>query len=129
MNMMCASRVIAGVVHEDVDRPELAARRDSKNAVTSASSPTSHRPAQARPPRAAHAGDELRGRRVLLAIRDGDRRAALGQELGDAAADAARPAGDDGDTAVELKIVEGHGLTERVRGTVRELQSITSGFA
>ena len=81
---------------------------DSKNAVTSASAPTSHRSAQARPPRPRTAATNSAGRRVLLAIGDGDGGAALGEELRDAAADAARPAGHDGDTAVELQVVEGH---------------------
>ena len=55
-----------------------------------------------------HSGDELRRRRILFAIGDGDGCAAFRQELRDAAADAARPASDDGDTAVELQIVKGH---------------------
>ena len=113
MNMMCASRVIAGVVDQDVDRPELLRRPRRRTPCTARSSrdvalrrPRRGRRARApldRPPRAGV---------VLLAIGDGDRRAALGQQLGDAAADAARAAGDDGDAAVELKIVEGHVFDE-----------------
>ena len=81
---------------------------DSKNAVTSRFGADVAPLRPGAPAAPAHGGDELRRRRVLLAIGDGDGGAALGEELRDAAADAARPAGHDGDTAVELQVVEGH---------------------
>ncbi len=58
---------------------------------------------------AANRGHELRRRRVALAVRDGHRSTTLGEQLGDAAADPARSAGDDCDAAGELETVEGHG--------------------
>ena len=109
MNMMCTSRLIAGVVHEDVDGSQLAGDRFEKRRDVGFGADVAP-PGPGAPAAPAHVGDELRGRRVLLAIGDGDGGAALGEELRDAAADAARPAGDDGDTAVELEIVEGHWL-------------------
>ena len=124
--MMCASRLIAGVVHEDVDRSRARCATDSKNAVTSRFGADVAPPGPGAPAAPAHVGDELRRRRVLLAIGDGDRCAALGEELGDAAADAARPAGDDGDTAVELKIVEGHCLRGARKIISGSLHSATS---
>jgi len=90
-----------GIVHEDVDRPQRARdgfekRRDVRFGADVAP------PRPGAPAAPAHIGDKLRGRRVLLAISDGHGCAPFGQELRDAAAYAARPAGHDGDTAVEL---------------------------
>ena len=102
MNMTCTSRLIAGVVDEDVNGSQLAGDRFEKRRDLGFGADVAP-PGPGAPAAPARIGDELRGRRVLLAIGDRDRGAALGEELRDPAADAARPAGDDGDTAVELK--------------------------
>ena len=107
MNMMCTSRLIPALFTRMSTGPSALAT-ESKNAVTSASVADVAPPRPGAPAAPAHGGDELRGCRVLLAIGDGDGGAPFGEELRDAAADAARPAGHDGDTAVELQVVEGH---------------------
>ena len=97
----------AGVVHQDVDRPERA-----RHALEQRGHGRLARDVALPRPRAAAAGldgcDHV-GRRVRpLFVGDADSRAAFRQQFGDAAADAARAAGDDGDTAGELLFVEGH---------------------
>ena len=118
MNMMCASRLMPALFTRMSTGPSVARdgfeKRRDVGFVADVAPPRPGAPAAP-----AHGGDELRGWRVLLAIRDGHGCAALGEELRDAAADAARPAGHDGDTAVELKIVEGHcsrGAAEIISG-------------
>ena len=98
-----------GVVHEDVDGSELAPRRIEKRLDVAFVADVAP-PGPGSPAAPAHVGDELRGRRFLLAIRDRHGRAALGQQLGYAAAYAARAAGHYRYSAVELEIVEGHCL-------------------
>ena len=108
MNMTCASRVMPALLTRMSTGPSALAdaveeRRD-RRLVGDVALP---RPGAAAARRARAATNSRAGAsRSRYAI--ADRRAALGEQLGDAAADAARAAGDDGDAAVELKIVEGH---------------------
>ena len=77
-----------------------AATACAKKAATLFSSATSHWPAHARPPVARTVSSKSRAALLSFAKGHADGGAALRQHLRDAAADAARAAGDDGDASV-----------------------------
>jgi hypothetical protein len=102
------------IVDQDVDRPELARRRleerGHRSLVAHVALPRPRPPAVA--PRVVH---ECGGERLRASIRDRDGGAALGKKVGDAAADAARSAGDDGDAALQPLFGERHDAELKVQ--------------
>ena len=94
---------VGRVVHHDVDATELGVRGlDERGELVDPAAVRGHRErgATARPDRGGR-----RLARVGLPARDHDRGAARGVGLGDGAADAATPAGDDRDATVEVELV------------------------
>ena len=123
INMMCASRVIAGVVDQHVDGPELLFRLGEERLHRAlvrdvalrrpGPRPVGPRPALPPPPR----------RRPAIGRRSPPPRRAP-PAARRSPADAARAAGDDSHAAVQLKVIEGHAASSGGSGRTANPESI-----